>query len=57
MTSFKIITLGASCLFGGVWAYLSIKNGAMYTPPGEISAFMVALISGKIVQSHIESKQ
>jgi hypothetical protein len=57
MTSFKMITLGASFLFGGVWAYLSIKNGAMYTPPGEISAFMVALISGKIVQSHIESKQ
>jgi hypothetical protein len=57
MTSFKIITLGASFLFGAVWTYLSVRNGVMYTPPGEISAFMVALISGKIVQSHIESKQ
>lgn len=53
----RIVTLWFCLLFGGVWVYLSIHLKAMYVPPGEVQAFLVALISGKWAQSYIDQKK
>lgn len=53
----RIITLWFCLLFGVVWVFLSVSLKAMYVPPGEVQAFMVALIGGKWAQSYIDQKK
>lgn len=57
MRTLRVLTLFFCLLFGLVWAYLSICLGAMYVPPGEVQAFLVALISGKWAQSYVDQKK
>jgi hypothetical protein len=52
----RIITLWFCLLFGVVWVFLSVSLKAMYVPPGEVQAFMVALIGGKWAQSYVEKR-
>lgn len=49
--TYRIITLWFCLLFGVTWAWLSYRSNAMYVPPGEVQAFLVAVVGGKFAQS------
>ena len=49
--TYRIITLWFCLLFGALWAWISVQQQVMYVPPGEVQAFMTALLAGKWIQS------
>lgn len=49
--TYRLICLWFCLLFGVAWLWLTWRNSAMYVPPGEIQAFMAALLGGKLAQS------
>lgn len=57
MRTLRLVTIWFCLLFGTVWAYLSVTLNTMYVPPGEVQAFLVALIGGKWAQSYVEQKK
>jgi hypothetical protein len=49
--TYRLICLFCILVLGLEQAWLTYRTGAMYVPPGEIQAFLVALLGGKLAQT------
>jgi hypothetical protein len=49
--TYRLICLFCVLVLGIEQAWLTWKTGAMYVPPAEVQAFLVALLGGKLAQT------
>jgi len=52
--TYRIISLIVCVCFCGVWVWLSVKQGAMYSPPDSVSLAVGAVFSGSLFKSRID---